>query len=100
MAEEQVMIQALVFDSCREKIAKILKNKQINIREELFCRYFIRSCWSYFKMDMSDLRKITDDEEILALEYEIYMRTERTFKIIKYFYAFFGLNSSRIVDSY
>ena len=92
MAEEQVMSQVLVLDSNREKLAKRIKNVELDLRDELskrqkiaFCNVFVELCEKYFKFRKSDLLKITDNVELLALELEVFKKAERSYKITKYF---------------
>ena len=100
MAEEQAMTEALVLDNNREKLARRVNNliklrleneklSEISVksnRQKLyFCELFIQYCYKYYGLKAIDLREITDNKEILALELEVFKKAKRDLKIFKYF---------------
>lgn len=91
MAEEQVIQQTLVLDGNREKLSKRINNINSNLQDQelgkqrsLFCSLFMQLCYRYYKIKRSDLKEITDNEELLALESEVFKRVESAFKLTKY----------------
>lgn len=92
MAEEQVMSQeSLVLDGNMESLAKRIKNVESALADELldrqktaFCKLFLQLCKQYFQFRSFDLLEITDSEELLTLESEVFKRAERGYKLTKY----------------
>lgn len=91
MAKEQVVPHALILDGYPEKIAKRIKNVELSLRDEqldkqktAFCKMFVELCRRYFKFRSFDLLKITDNEELLTLEFEVFQRAKHGYKLTKY----------------
>lgn len=95
MAEEQVMARALVLDNIQDKLARKIKNRELELRNDLlnikmryFFSVFAHLCERYFKLNKSDLLEIVDNnEEFMALELEVFKKAERSYKFHKYVLA-------------
>lgn len=91
MAEEQVASQALILDGNMERLAKKISDIELKLRAQklneqklLFWSLFTQLCYIYYKLTKFDLPKITDDNELLTLESEVFKRADRAFNVMKY----------------
>ena len=84
MAEEQIMSSALVLSASIDKVAARLGDIRHSYLRKKFSLYFMQLCSKYYNLNCRDLLVMSNDE-ILALEQEVFKRANSDFKIAKYF---------------